>query len=51
MNADMPRFYAAIRQSRQNQAFGFWFSREVDRALRDVPALQPKAPPGPANKK
>jgi len=47
MKADLPQYAATIRGQRQNEAYGMWFRREVERA--DVPALRPtsrsSAPP------
>jgi len=43
--SEMPTFTAAMRRTRQQEAFYDWFRKEADRALRDTPAGQQKAPP------
>jgi hypothetical protein len=40
MQADLPSFSKAVRQSRETQAFDMWFEREASAALRNIPALQ-----------
>jgi hypothetical protein len=40
---DAAAFLAQIRQTRQGEAFNAWFSREAERALRDIPYFQRKA--------
>jgi len=42
--SEMPTFVAALRRTRQQEAFEDWFRKEADKALRDTPAMQ-KAPP------
>ncbi len=44
MQQDLPGFTAAVRRSRQQEAFDDWFRREAERGLRDTPIAQP-APP------
>jgi hypothetical protein len=43
--SEMPTFTASVRRTRQQEAFEDWFRKEADRALRDTPAGQQKAPP------
>ena len=40
MKADMPKFIAAIRRTRQNEVFNQWLSTEAQRELSKIPALQ-----------
>ena len=47
MQADLPNYTAALRHSRQQEAFQDWFRREADRALRDTPMIQQKRPGAP----
>jgi len=42
---ELPTFTTALRRTRQQEAFEDWFRKEADRALRDTPAMQQKAPP------
>ncbi|MGD0262640.1 MAG: peptidylprolyl isomerase [Verrucomicrobiota bacterium] len=55
MNASLPAFSNAVRQSRQNEAFNDWFRREAERGLRDTPLARheatPSMGPGPNPKK
>ena len=45
MNATLPAFANAVRNSRQNEAFNDWFRREAERGLRDTPLAKPQATP------
>ncbi len=45
MNSDLPAFANNLRQSRQQEAFNVWFSREAERAMRDTPLMQRKQQP------
>lgn len=45
MKADMPRFLAAVRRSRQQEAFQEWFRKEAEQGLRDTPLARPRTPP------
>jgi hypothetical protein len=45
MNAALPGFANAVRQSRQYEAFNAWFRKEADKGLRDTPLAQQQAPP------
>jgi len=55
MKTDLPAFIAAVRQSRENEAFNKWFTTERDRGLRDTPVLRQQPPaqgaPGPGGAK
>jgi len=43
--SDMPAFVTNLRRTRQQEAFEDWFRKEADKALRDTPVGQQKAPP------
>jgi hypothetical protein len=43
--SEMPTFVAAMRRTRQQEAFEDWFRKEYDKAARGNPAMQPKTPP------
>lgn len=45
MNASLPAFANAVRQSRQNEAFNEWFNQEARKGLRDTPLARPQTPP------
>ncbi len=45
MEATLPSFMNYLRQSRQNEAFNEWFSKQASTGLRDTPLGQPKPPP------
>jgi hypothetical protein len=45
MRADLPDFTNFVRQRRQEEAFSQWLSRESQRALAKIPALQSPEPP------
>ena len=45
MNASLPAFANAVRQSRQNEAFNDWFRKEAEKGLRDTPLARQQAPP------
>jgi hypothetical protein len=55
MNANLPAFANAVRQSRQNEAFNAWFRREGEKALYNTPLnrqqQQPPPTPTPTTKK
>jgi len=55
MNSNLPAFANYVRQSRQNEAFNEWFSREAKKGLANIPVFQPQPPPsmgpGPNPKK
>jgi len=40
MTAALPAFANSVRQTRQGEAYSVWFSREMDRGLRDIPAFR-----------
>ena len=54
MNADMPAFIAAVRRSRENEAFNEWFRLQAETGLRDTPLARQQPPPstgpGPSGK-
>ncbi len=43
VKAELPAFLAQVRQTRQNEAFNAWFSREAQTGLRDTPLARPTA--------
>ena len=45
MRAELPSFYGYVRQTRQNEVFNEWFSREAQKGLRDTPLGQQKQAP------
>jgi hypothetical protein len=45
MQADLPAFTREERHRRQMEAFNLWFSREVQKGLRDTPLFAPKQTP------
>ncbi len=45
MSANLPTFSNAVRQSRQNEAFNEWFSKEAQKGLAGIPAFQQQQPP------
>jgi SurA N-terminal domain len=45
MRAGMPAFINSVRQARQNEAVNFWFRREAEKSLRDIPLLQSRPAP------
>jgi hypothetical protein len=45
MNTSLPSFINYVRQSRQNEAFNEWFSKQASVGLRDTPLGQPKPAP------
>lgn len=45
MRAAMPSFINYVRQSRQNEAFNEWFSKQAQVGLRDTPLGQPRPTP------
>jgi hypothetical protein len=45
MNAALPAFANYVRQSRQNEAFNDWFSKQASTGLRETPVGQPKPAP------
>jgi hypothetical protein len=49
MNASLPAFTRAVRQSRQNEAFNDWFRREAEKGLRDTPLAKAQTPPAPGS--
>ncbi len=49
MKEDLPGYTARVRQTRLNEAFNLWFSREAQTGLRDTPiARATQAPPSGA---
>jgi hypothetical protein len=50
MQTDMPGYVAALRRSRQDEAFQDWFRREWERGTRDLPInRRPPGSPGAAS--
>ncbi|MCX8091961.1 MAG: peptidyl-prolyl cis-trans isomerase [Verrucomicrobiae bacterium] len=49
INAELPAFTRAVRDTRQNEAFNDWFRKEAEKGLRETPLLQrpPTGAPGP----
>ena len=45
MDAAMPAFINYVRQSRQNEAFNEWFSKQASIGLKDTPLGQPRPAP------
>ena len=45
MNATLPTFAKAVRQTRQNEAFNDWFRKEAEKGLRDTPLGRPQLTP------
>jgi len=45
VDADMPRYLASLRSSRQSEAFNDWLRREAEKGLRDTPIGRPTPPP------
>jgi hypothetical protein len=48
MNSDLPRYIAALRRERQNEAFGQWVNLEANRQLRSLPVFREQAARGAA---
>lgn len=43
MASNLPQFTAALRHSRENEAFNEWLTREANRSLKDTPIFQQSA--------
>lgn len=43
MSADLPKFTADLRRTRENEAFNQWLQAEAGRALRDTPITRQAA--------
>ena len=44
LNAELPAFTHALRQTRQNEAFNDWFRREAEKGLREIPYFHQQQP-------
>ncbi|MGH7989605.1 MAG: peptidyl-prolyl cis-trans isomerase, partial [Limisphaerales bacterium] len=43
MDSDLPQFTAALRRTRESEAFNQWLMREANQSLRDTPIFQQSA--------
>jgi peptidyl-prolyl cis-trans isomerase D len=43
MDSDLPQFTAALRRTRENEAFNEWLMREANQSLRNTPIFQQSA--------
>jgi hypothetical protein len=44
MDADLPRYLASLRQTRQSEAFNDWLRHEFEKGVRDTPLNRPPPP-------